>query len=208
MKKKLFLLTIALLCAVVQGAWADKWDGQTYSKPEFYIQNTTFYNVIEISKASELAYVSKHFDEETGYYAGNQANPPKYFYTANYLLDADIDMGDMWTSLGNGLIITAFKGTFYGNGHTIRISISGAMENYQGLFARIGENGKVQNLHVEGNIQCGSRLVGGIAGENYGTIENCWVSADINSDWSNSWSSYTAKDRPILLHDVQRDERR
>ena len=77
MNKKTFM-KFALLCLTLWGL-----GGQTYSKPEFYIKNATFYNVIEISKASELAYVSKHFDEETGYYAGNQANPPAHNNTNN-----------------------------------------------------------------------------------------------------------------------------
>ena len=42
----------------------------------------------------------------------------------------------------------------------------------------------MRNLHVTGDIHCkNSRLVGGIAGENDGTIENCWVSANVRSDW-------------------------
>ena len=103
--------------------------------------------------------------------------------------------GHSWKPVGNDDgSITAYTGTFYGNGHTIRINISGATENYQGLFARIGEGGHVQDLYVAGNIQCtSSRLVGAIAGENYGTIEDCWVSADVSSDWANSFSSYDAK---------------
>ncbi|MBQ9587941.1 MAG: hypothetical protein IJR26_08805 [Bacteroidales bacterium] len=85
-----------------------------------------------------------------------------------------------WTPLGHDSI--AFAGTFYGENHTIRIYISNTSDNYQGLFAKIGTSGKVQDLHLTGIINVGNaRMVGGIAGDNYGTIENCWVSADMAS---------------------------
>ena len=77
--------------------------------------------------------------------------------------------------------------------NTINLVIENATANYQGLFADIDSNGKVQDLHVSGNIQCNdSRLVGGIAGQNDGGIVNCWVSANVSSNWT-SWTSATAK---------------
>lgn len=86
-----------------------------------------------------------------------------------------------WTPLGHGSD-NAFEGTFYGENHTIRIYISNTSDNKQGLFAEIGTSGKVQDLHLTGIINVGNaRMVGGIAGDNYGTIENCWVSADMAS---------------------------
>ena len=57
MRQKIFLLFV-LLCAVVQGAWAqnfDVWDGVTETKPQ------EIAGVIYIKKASDLAYLRKHF---------------------------------------------------------------------------------------------------------------------------------------------------
>lgn len=200
MKKIKILLLFALLCSVVQETWArvDKWDGVTYTEVTPIAGVGSIKNVVCIKSAAQLAYVMKHFSEETGWTEStNHAYHPKYFREANYVLRTDIDMGDdvSWTPIGNkDGSISAFTGTFYGEGHTIRINIKGATENYQGLFARISETGKVQNLHVAGNISCTtSRMVGGIAGENLGTIENCWVSADVSSEWKESLSAYTAK---------------
>ena len=113
------------------------------------------------------------------------------YCNSNIYLEADLDMG-YWTSMGNnGGSITEFKGVFYGNGHTIRFDITG-YSDYQGFIARIGSGGRVQDLHVSGSISSNERLVGGIAGENQGTIINCWVSANVSSSWT-SGSSYTAK---------------
>ena len=183
------MLILALLA--VQTAQADTWDGTTRNQPTktTKVENgIDIYSFIDINYAAELAYICEHWNEE---YEG------KNYYQWDYKLMVDIDMGDWsWTTLGNKALLgnDSYDGTFDGDGHTIRINISGATDNYQGLFAKISSKGKVENLHVSGNIHCStSRLVGGIAGENDGTISNCWVSADVRSDWHESWSSYKAK---------------
>ena len=182
------MLILALLA--VQTAQADTWDGTTRIQPTktTKVENgIDIYSFIDINYAAELAYICEHWNEE---YDG------KYYYQWDYKLMVDIDMGDWsWTTLGNkALLNDSYDGTFDGDGHTIRINISGATDNYQGLFAKISSKGKVENLHVSGNIHCStSRLVGGIAGENDGTISNCWVSADVRSDWREPSSAYTAK---------------
>ena len=171
-------------------AWADTWDGTTTTKPDRWggTSGSTENDYIFIESAAQLAYIRDHWNEvsDITIYAVN-----KQYCKWNYKLYADIDMGNWsWTPLGSD----AYQGTFDGQGHTIRFNISGATNNYQGLFASIAESGRVKNLHVSGNIHCStSRLVGAIAGENNGTISNCWVSTNVRSDWHESWSSYTAK---------------
>ena len=201
-------MTIALVCAVVQGAWADTWDGQTYDKPTkridtLVLEEDGWYRPkqgIGIESAAQLAYICEHFDEEFKIESYDESYEDAYegkYCEANLVLLTNIDMGTAvsWNSMGNGYIFqTIFTGKFHGNSHTITIHTSGATNNYQGLFAHIGRDALVEQLHIAGSIHCSSsRLVGGIAGENYGTIENCWVSADVSSDWQNSSSAYTAK---------------
>ncbi|MBQ9666941.1 MAG: hypothetical protein IJV33_10790 [Bacteroidaceae bacterium] len=202
MKAKV-LFILALLCTIAQGAWAqnyDVWDGSTATRP----QETN--GTIHITTAAELAYISNNFtnrewSDTTGLdidvYSGASVETTwqRNAREMSISLDADINMSaGSWTPMGwsdSGL--APYDGTFNGNGHTIRIRISGATEKYQGLFARI-DDGAVKNLHVEADIHCDdSRLVGGIAGENNGTIENCWVSGLVRSDWKESSSAYTAK---------------
>lgn len=68
-----------------------------------------------------------------------------------------------------------FNGTFEGNGHTIsHVRLKGDGSDL-GFFRYIGENGVVQNLNLEENVEVtGSQQnIGGIAGVNYGTISNC-----------------------------------
>ncbi|MGM9917265.1 GLUG motif-containing protein [Anaerotignum sp.] len=85
-------------------------------------------------------------------------------------LTCDIDLKH--TGLSS---VPIFSGTFDGQGHTISgVNLQQDGSNV-GLFRYIEENGVVKNLRVEGEISPGgSRAnVGGIAGENRGTIENC-----------------------------------
>ena len=203
--KKQILMMIALLCMMAQGTWADKWDGVTYEEPEYQwkghvvsnpesqVEAWHYGHTLIIHNAAQMAYVMKYFCHERTFGSENVQ-----LSTAYYDLEADIDMGD-WKPLGlydsdGGNSLTEFTNLFDGHGHTIRINIKGAEDNYQGLFARISKDGWVRNLHIAGSIQCSnSRLVGGIAGENDGLIQNCWVSADVSSDWKNSSSAYDAK---------------
>ena len=209
MRTKKILIILALLCTIAQGAWAqnyDVWDGVTKTRPWENPDD----HVIHIMKASDLAYLTEK-------YALNEWNENRYWeelvshssggkwhttyqpaYERPISLDADIDMGDAvsWVPLGenNDVVSAYYQGTFYGNGHTIRIHISGGSSNYRGLFNGIASAGRVENLHVVADIHCSaSRLVGGIAGENDGTIVNCWVSGLVRSDWQESSSAYTGK---------------
>ena len=71
--------------------------------------------------------------------------------------------------------IPYFAGTFLGGGHSIRgLDLRGDGSRV-GLFRQIAEGGSVQDLLVQGRVTPGgTRLqVGGVAGENGGTIEAC-----------------------------------
>lgn len=71
--------------------------------------------------------------------------------------------------------VPTFGGTFNGNGYTIsgvKISKTGS---YLGIFRYVQQSGKIADLNIKASIiPNGSKsYVGGIAGENYGIIENC-----------------------------------
>lgn len=94
-------------------------------------------------------------------------------------LDNDLELPDSMT-----LVIASFAGSFDGGGHTIsNVSISEAGSN-TGFFGIVLKNGVVSNLNIEGKYKpqgVMSRL-GGIAGTNYGTIENCTYNGKIKAD--------------------------
>lgn len=85
------------------------------------------------------------------------------------LLEADLSLEGI-----DFLPIPTFGGTFDGGGHTISgIAIDSGFSQ-TGLFSIVQEIGIVRNLNVSGEYtEESSDHVGGIVGENYGTIENC-----------------------------------
>ena len=99
----------------------------------------------------------------------------------NCTLAADITLTEPWTPVGTDYQ-NPYTGTFDGNNHTIRgLTVTGSNE-YAGLFGYIGKDGTVKNVKLE-DVQITSdhqyANVGGVAGINNGTIENCSVSGRV-----------------------------
>ena len=204
MRQKIFLL-FALLCAAAQGARAqnyDVWDGTTTTQPSYSD------HAIQINTAAQMAWLMKNYTAGSVYIPYSDGSGRGMWDTPrlyNISINADFDMtAANWARLighsGNSTEHYGVNGgycfpvTCNGNGHTIKIKISDVNDNYQGLFYGIGEKATVKNLHVVADIHCAkSRLVGGIVGENNGTISNCWVSGTVRSDWKEPSSAYTAK---------------
>ena len=182
-KRQSRLLILALLLVAWQGVWAadrNYWYPTAETdKPEFKTEYSGKSNVVVIKTPAQLAYVTKHFDDESGY------DDNKDWSELNYYLDADIDMGveHSWLPLGRSTYtVTKYKGTFWGNGHTITYMIWDLDEENQGLFSTIHKNGKVYDVNVVSTISSVEDYVGGIAGECYGLIQNCTVKASISSN--------------------------
>ncbi len=75
---------------------------------------------------------------------------------------------------------TMFTGTFDGNGYTIsNLTIYNTDTFYTGLFACIGEDGKVFDLTLESVHLQGTNYIGGVAGYALGAITNCTVTGEI-----------------------------
>ncbi len=183
MRQKIFLL-FALLCTIAQGAWAATrtYEYPTKTKPAFEASYDGKSNVVIINTAAELAYITAYFSEDSGYKVDGKS---KDWSELNYYLNADINMGNSysWLPLGReSYWVTEYEGTFWGNGHTITYMIRGLDEENQGLFSTIHKNGKVYDVNVVCDIYTEEDYVGGIAGQNYGLIQNCTVTANIESN--------------------------
>ncbi|MDO5311354.1 MAG: GLUG motif-containing protein, partial [Clostridia bacterium] len=94
-------------------------------------------------------------------------------------LECDIDFGSTDFSP-----VPTFGGRFNGNGYTIsgiRFERDGSRI---GLFRYVQEGAIISSLKVKGNITPGGTKshVGGIAGENSGTIENCTFEGNIKGE--------------------------
>lgn len=103
-----------------------------------------------------------------------------------FKLTADIDIESNITPIWLGY---GFKGTFDGNGHTIRLSVTGN-EKWLSLFRTV-EDAKIKNLRVSGSItntvtvgdDDNGKFTSGLVGRCYGNtlIENCIVCVTITS---------------------------
>lgn len=71
--------------------------------------------------------------------------------------------------------IPTFGGNFYGEGHSIKGWSAKYNGSVVGFFRYVQSKAVIDNLHIEGTIQPEgtSTVVGGIAGTNGGTIQNC-----------------------------------
>ena len=74
--------------------------------------------------------------------------------------------------------LDCFGGHFDGNGQTIRLAIDQADGDHLGLFGYLPLSAVVENVTVSGSVQ-GRDYVGGIAGVNQGTVQNCRSEATV-----------------------------
>lgn len=141
------------------------------------------------NQADENTFVIKDRDEFLAFAAS--CSDRMWSVGKTVSLEADIDLENVPFTP-----ISSFSGRFYGNKHTISgLLITG---NYirSGLFAILTDSAYVSEVRVIGNINVrgsgtensektsGTAVVGGIAGENSGTIQNVIFQGDISSDYA------------------------
>ena len=111
---------------------------------------------------------------------------------ANIKLEADILLNDTtdWTSWNEnttglnswtpiGTSSQPFTGTFDGQGHTVSGIYVNSEADFQGLVGFLGSGGTLQNLGVKASYIKGGSYVGGVCGENQGTVTNCYNSGSV-----------------------------
>lgn len=131
--------------------------------------------VFEISTAKQLCALQKLINQNI-----SDAVTTNNTYTyATYKLTADINLNNhQWMPLGifnmGGM---AFFGVFDGQGHTISgLNVSESQKYYVGFIGYVQNGGIVKHLTVKGEVEytgTGGASIGGIAGDNYGTIAFC-----------------------------------
>ena len=157
-------MIIALLCAMVQGAWAE-YSGGTGTEADPY----------QISTVADWITLCTNVNNGTSTYSD------KFFK-----LMADITVSEEFTGaptkmVGRGENVN-FRGTFDGGGHTLTVNyVDNNNENACAPFRYI-RNATIRNLHVAGIITKNyHKFAGGLVGVAYGTchIINCHSSVDI-----------------------------
>ena len=89
---------------------------------------------------------------------------------------------------GIGSADKPFEGIYDGSNYTLTLNLTSANE-FIGCFTSIGENGSVKNLTIGGSVtntaeRGANYFVGAVAGENYGTIQNCTNKAKVSADYA------------------------
>ena len=111
----------------------------------------------------------------------------------NYALGSNViatststwNAGAGFTSIGTAA--TPFTGTFDGLGHTIsNLTIISLWTDYTGLFGYASATSQIRNVGLLGGSVTGFNFVGGLAGENDGTISNSYSTASVSASASYS----------------------
>jgi hypothetical protein len=98
------------------------------------------------------------------------------------MLGANIDLSGMdWEPMGYAEFDDnqLFQGTFDGNGYVISGLRVEAFGQGLGLFGHVGSHGVIKNLGIVNSSVSFEHLVGGLAGNNDGTISNCFFSGSV-----------------------------
>jgi len=109
--------------------------------------------------------------------------------TRHYRLTANISLAEPaqptesnWTAIGTGS--APFMGSLNGENHELlRLRIRASGGNYQGLFGRIGQGATLQNIRLTEASVTGSWYVGGLVGQNYGTVQNSYATGSVNGGY-------------------------
>ena len=109
-------------------------------------------------------------------------NPGITFNADGTYFSPDGEEPHQWTPIGNS-IGNSYRGTFDGNGKTISGLYIDSDADYQGLFGYVSGSGKVQNLSVSGSVK-GNDYVGGVVGQNSGSVENCYNTGTVTGTYS------------------------
>jgi hypothetical protein len=106
-------------------------------------------------------------------------------FDKHFILTYDINLGTMDPNeiipMGtNGL---PFVGSLAGIGHTIsNFTCHEYGQHFIGLFGYIGQNGYIENIHLQNISVSGSSYIGGLAGQNLGVIHQCSVSGAVEGN--------------------------
>ncbi len=108
----------------------------------------------------------------------------------------EADAGDQYWNDGQGwLPIGRYTAVFEGNGHTIRnlyFRAEGFEPRGSGLFQALAETGVIRNVALKNvdlsgipalKSSLGRSRIGGLVGENWGTISNAGVTGSVSGNW-------------------------
>lgn len=171
----LFILSLSLMTQLVVPAYADPKAGEETASADDSKDQADETEAQEL-KAEEDGTVVISTTEEFQEVA-QACSLDTWSQGKTIVLDADISLENT-----EYLPIPTFGGTFDGKGYTISgLTITNSVTP-AGLFGVLQETGVVKNLNVSGDVSPSgdADVVGGIAGEKNGTIENCTYTGSVS----------------------------
>ena len=156
---------------IVDASWAkyedepyivEAWNGTELTQPKASAEDS---NIYEIEYPSELAWLAAAVNGTLEEKYTRSAVAANDFAGKTFVLTKDVDLaGHYWTPIGSNDKI--FKGTFDGQGHTVKNLVITGNNSNVGLFG-VTHDGEIKNLTVE-NAEVSGRLnVGVVAGQPY-----------------------------------------
>jgi trimeric autotransporter adhesin len=130
--------------------------------------------------------VNERLSQEDGYYLINDVNGFKSLLAfgqngaLKFRLTNDLDLGDE-----PNFYIPYLAGEFDGNGHKIwNLSFSSDFTSQVGLFGYLASGGKVTGVSAENVNITGCGIVGGLVGEDAGTVSDSYSTGRVAGSWS------------------------
>ena len=176
-----YTFTMSNADCTVSPKWTSAWTGSGTSASPYIITTTDKLDLLAKMVNGSGGYGYSDF---SGIYF-KLGNDITYTHTTDW--DDATGTENNYRAIGgwrSGSIYNQFNGTFDGDGHTIsgiRIYKGDSGDTYsnQGLFGFVGTGGTVTGVTLADTRITGNVNVGGIAGVNKGTIQNCTVSANV-----------------------------
>lgn len=109
--------------------------------------------------------------------SGHDCSEMSFKVTQDINFNPSSNTTNNFTAIGNNT--NRFNGHFDGNDKTISGIRINSTNEYQGLFGCLSPNALVEKIKLANTIITGSNYTGGIAGANYGTIQNCTVESSV-----------------------------
>ena len=165
------------------------WDDNGFCKnyPTHYQKPEEVNGVYQIANAGQLYWFAAYVNT----YDYDNATYPNV--AANAVLTADITVNEgdvagcdgtkaegwrVWTPIAPNT--ATYAGKFDGQGHTISgLYFNNEEEDYVGIFGQLRDGGEIQNVGLKNSYFRGRNYIGGVVGENNGTVENCYNTGNV-----------------------------
>ena len=98
-------------------------------------------------------------------------------FTASAEITVYYAPANTWTAIGTAS--NCFQGCFNGNGYAVRGIYINTQKGYQGLFRNSYSDSVIANLGVAESYIYGGLYVGGVVGDNNGTVTNCYNTGSV-----------------------------